>query len=225
VGVEHRGSDALAPWRAAGGVMSATRVDFKRELRDLYLPGRKPSMVDVPEMGFLMVDGHGDPNTADSYREAIEALYGVAYTIKFAVKRMPSGVDFAVMPLESLWWSANPAAFAADKSAWDWTAMIMQPELVTVEIVEEARDRVAAKKSLTALDLLHYERFEEGLAAQVMYVGPYRDEGPSIAALHEFIAQEGFAVAGKHHEIYLGDPRRTAPERLRTVIRQPVAHR
>jgi hypothetical protein len=204
--------------------MSATKVDFKRELRDLYLPGREPSMVDVPEMGFLMVDGQGDPNTVDSYREAIETLYGVAYTIKFAVKRMPSGVDFAVMPLESLWWSADPGAFAADKSEWEWTAMIMQPELVTREIVEEACERVAAKKSLPALDLLRYERFEEGLAAQVMYLGPYSEEGPTIAALHQFIAGEGFAAAGKHHEIYLGDPRRTAPEKLKTVIRQPVAH-
>jgi hypothetical protein len=203
--------------------MPATKVDFKRELRDLYLPGREPSMVDIPEMGFLMVDGHGDPNVADSYREAIEALYSVAYAVKFAVKR--SGLDFTVLPLESLWSSADPTAFAADKSAWDWTAMIMQPEPVTADIVEEARETVAAKKSLPALDLLRYERFEEGLAAQVMYFGPYSEEGPTIAALHEFIAQEGFVPAGKHHEIYLGDPRRTAPEKLRTVIRQPAAQR
>ena len=200
--------------------MPATKVDFKRELRDRYLPGREPSMIDVPEMGFLMVDGHGDPSTADSYMEAIEALYSVAYAVKFAVRH--SGIDFTVMPLESLWWSADPTAFAADRSAWDWTAMIMQPELVTAEIVEEAHDEVAARKPLPALDLLRYERFEEGLAAQVMNLGLYNEEGPTIAALHAFVAEQGFVRAGKHHEIYLSDPRHTASERLRTVIRQPV---
>lgn len=205
--------------------MTATKIDFKRELHDLYLPGREPAMVDVAEMGFLMVDGHGDPNTAGSYREAIEALYSVAYTVKFTVKRSPSGMDFTVMPLESLWWSADPAEFAADKSAWDWTAMIMQPEPVGAEIVEEARLVAGAKKTLPALELLRYERFAEGPAAQVMYLGPYKDEGPTITALHEFIADGGYIPAGKHHEIYLGDPRRTAPEKLRTVIRQPVAPR
>ncbi len=204
--------------------MPATKIDFKRELRELYAPGRRPVVVDVPEMAFVMIDGHGDPNTADSYREAIEALYAVSYTVKFAVKRGPAEIDFGVMPLEGLWWSEDPTVFSTgDKSAWNWTAMIMQPEPVTAEIVEEARHQAAAKKSLPALEKLRYERFAEGSAAQVMYVGPYKDEGPTIAALHAFIAEQGGTLTGKHHEIYLGDPRRAAPEKLKTVIRQPLA--
>ena len=205
--------------------MPTTKIDLKRELRDLYLPGREPSLVDVPEMAFVMIDGDGDPNTAASYRQAIEALYAVAYAVKFAVKRSPSGIDFGVMPLESLWWASDMKTFSDDKSAWSWTAMIMQPEPVTAEIVQEARRQAAAKKSLPALELLRFERFAEGPAAQVMYLGPYRDEGPTIEALHAFIAELGCVAVGKHHEIYLGDPRRSAPEKLRTVIRQPVAAR
>ena len=204
--------------------MPTTKIDFKRELRELYAPGRTPVLVEVPEMAFVMIDGHGDPNTADSYREAIEALYTVSYTVKFALKRGPAEIDFGVMPLEGLWWSADPTVFSTgDKAEWSWTAMIMQPEPVTAEIVEEARHQAAAKKSLPALELLRYERFDEGPAAQVMYVGPYKDEGPTIAALHAFIAEQGCTLTGKHHEIYLGDPRRAAPEKLKTVIRQPVA--
>ncbi|HLY47716.1 MAG TPA: GyrI-like domain-containing protein [Solirubrobacteraceae bacterium] len=203
--------------------MSTTKVDMKRELPDLYRPGTKPRLVDVPELGFIMVDGHGDPNTAPAYSDAIQALYAVAYTVKFAVKRSPDGVDFAVMPLESLWWSDDDASFTGgEKGAWSWTAMIMQPEPVSGEIVADAIRVVEQKKSLPSLAALRYERFTEGLAAQVMYVGPYSDEGPTIAALHGFIADQGLELAGKHHEIYLGDPRRTAPARLKTVIRQPV---
>jgi hypothetical protein len=201
-----------------------TKIDFKRELRELYAPGRKPVLVDVPGMAFVMIDGHGDPNTADSYRQAIEALYSVSYTVKFAVKRGPAAIDFRVMPLEGLWWAEDPTVFSTgDKSEWNWTAMIMQPEPVTAELVAEARHQAAAKKSLPALDLMRYERFAEGTAAQVMYVGPYKDEGPTIAALHAFIAEQGGTLTGKHHEIYLGDPRRSAPEKLKTVIRQPLA--
>jgi hypothetical protein len=218
--------DAFAPDPdARRRVMPTTKIDFKRELRDLYLPGSEPSLVDVPEMAFVMIDGHGDPNSAASYREAIEALYAVAYAVKFAVRRSPSGIDFGVMPLEGLWWASDMQTFSADKSAWSWTAMIMQPEPVTADIVEEARRHAAAKKSLPGLELLRFARFAEGAAAQVMYVGPYSDEGPAIQALHEFIAEQGSVSVGKHHEIYLTDPGRAAPEQLRTVIRQPVATR
>ena len=203
--------------------MPTTKIDFKRELRELYAPGRTPVLVDVPEMAFLMIDGHGDPNTADSYREAIEALYTVSYTVKFAIKRGPAEIDFGVMPLEGLWWAEDPTAFSrGERSQWSWTAMIMQPEVVKADIVEEACHEAAAKKPLPALDRLRYERFAEGPAAQVMYVGPYQDEGPTIAALHACIAEHGGTLTGKHHEIYLGDPRRAAPEKLKTVIRQPL---
>jgi hypothetical protein len=206
--------------------MPATKVDFKRELRELYAPRREPSLVEVPELAFLMVDGHGDPNTAAAYRDAIETLYAVAYTAKFTVRQAPNGVDFGVMPLEGLWWAPQMSKFTTeDKSAWSWTAMIMQPAPVTAEIVEAARDKVAAKKALPALELLRFEPWREGLAAQLMHLGPYADEGPTIKRLHAFIAEQGYEPTGKHHEIYLSDPNRSAPEKLRTVIRQPVASR
>jgi hypothetical protein len=201
---------------------TTTKIDYKRELHELYAPGRDPVLVDVPEFSFLMVDGHGDPNTADEYREAVEALYTVAYTVKFAVKRA-GGTDFGVLPLEGLWWAADPAAFVTgDKSSWDWTMMIMQPEPVTADIVERARADAAAKKALPAVARMRFEQFAEGRAAQLMYTGPYADEGPAIQRLHAFVAEQGYALAGKHHEIYLSDPRRTAPAKLRTVVRQPV---
>ncbi len=202
------------------------KIDFKRELSDLYAPKSTPSLVTVPEMAFLMVDGHGDPNSAPEYREAVEALFTVSYTAKFAVKRASNGTDFGVMPLEGLWWASDMLAFTnGHKTDWDWTAMIMQPEPVTAEVIAAAREQAAAKKALPALERIRFERFREGPAAQVMYRGPYRDEGPTIAALHDFIAEQGLIRVGKHHEIYLGDPHRSAPERLRTVIRQPVADR
>jgi hypothetical protein len=203
--------------------VATTKIDFKRELRGLFTAGREPSFVEVPEFAFLMVDGRGDPNTAAEFRDAVEALYAVAYTVKFAVKRAEGGVDFPVMPLEGLWWVADGSTFSvADKSELSWTAMIMQPAPVTAEIVDEAMRSAAAKKSLSALERLRFERFCEGLAAQIMHLGPYADEEPTIARLHAFISEQGYAPAGKHHEIYLSDPRRAAPEKLKTVIRQPV---
>jgi hypothetical protein len=207
-------------------VSAAKKIDFKREWRNLYAAGREPSLVEVPELVFLMVDGRGDPNTAAEYRDAVEALYAVAYAAKFAVKREPDGIDFGVMPLEGLWWVPDMSRFTIeDKSDWSWTAMIMQPEPVTAEIIEAARRKAAAKKSLPALELLRLERFREGLVAQVMHLGPYAAEGPTIARLHAFIAEQGYMPAGKHHEIYLSDPTRSAPEKLTTLIRQPVAAR
>lgn len=201
----------------------ATKIDFKRELRHLYAAGREPAIVQVPDLAFLMIDGHGDPNTAQEYRDAIQALYAVSYAVKFAVKREPDGFDYGVMPLEGLWWVADMSDFTtADKSTWDWTMMIMQPDRATPETVEEAKAKVAGKQPPAAIAKLRLQRFAEGLAAQVMHVGPYATEGPTIAGLHRYIAEQGYERAGKHHEIYLGDPRRSAPEKLKTVIRQPV---
>lgn len=200
------------------------RIDYKRELRELYAPPRDtPVVVDVPELSFLMVDGRGDPNTATAYREAIVALFAVSYTVRFAIKRMPGGFEYGVMPLEGLWWVEGMAAFPLeDKSRWSWTAMIMQPELVSEELVREAIAAATAKKQLPAAGELRLERFREGTTAQVLHVGPYSAEQPTIERLHAFITEQGYERAGKHHEIYLGDPRRTAPERLRTVLRQPI---
>ncbi len=198
------------------------KIDFKRELRGLYASPRKPTAVEVPEMAFLMVDGHGDPNTSAQYRDAVSALFSVSYAAQFALKRA-GVIDYGVMPLEGLWWVPDMATFSTeDKSEWDWTMMIMQPDEVTEAVLAEAKANAAAKRSLHAIDRLRLERFAEGLAAQVLHVGPYSAEGPTITALHEFISEQGRELAGKHHEIYLGDPARSAPDTLKTIIRQPM---
>ena len=203
------------------------RIDLMRELKPLYSPPRdRFVVVEVPPLEYLMIDGHGDPNTSAEYAEALGALYSLAYTLKFQIKRESGGeVDFGVMPLEGLWWTADMASFSAEnKGEWSWTMMILVPHLVTPEAVDRARAEAARKKGLPALAKIRLDTYEEGLAAQIMHVGPFSAEAPTIARLHrEFIPSGGYSPAGKHHEIYLSDPRRTAPEKLRTVIRQPVA--
>ncbi|MGW2717729.1 GyrI-like domain-containing protein [Streptomyces sp. NPDC001492] len=202
-------------------------LDLLKELKDLYRPPvGKAVLAEVPEQNFLMVDGTGDPHTSTGYRAAVEALYTASYALKFAVKRGPSGFDYKVMPLEGLWWTPDMADFSVDrKQDWLWTMMIAQPPVVTAGLVARTLSDPKLRKEAKALPWLRFEPFTEGLVAQIMHVGPYTAEGPTVAALHAFIAEQGRALAGKHHEIYLGDPRRTAPERLRTVLRQPVAAR
>ncbi len=174
-------------------------------------------------MRFAMIDGHGDPNTAQAYKDAVEALYAVAYKVKFASKHELDR-DYVVPPLEGLWWAEDVGVFTErDKSAWDWTMMIMQPDWIIQDMVTEAVRQVADSKDLPALPLLRLETYHEGLSVQILHIGSYDDEGPTIARLHnEFLPQNGYVEAGKHHEIYLSDPRRTAPEKLKTVLRQPV---
>jgi hypothetical protein len=201
-----------------------SKTDFKKELKHLYQPSaREFVVVDVPPMKFLMVDGHGDPNTAQEYKDAVEALYAVAYKLKFMSKK-EQGMDYVVPPLEGLWWAEDMETFTTqrDKSAWDWTMMIMQPEWITQEMVEEVVRQVGKKKDLPALPKLRLETYHEGLAVQIMHIGSYDEEGPTIARMHAFIDEKGYEPAGKHHEIYLGDPRKVAPEKLKTVLRQPI---
>ncbi len=199
------------------------KVDFKKELKYLYRPSPKaPVVVDVPELNFLMVDGNGDPNTAKEYRDAIEVLYSVSYPLKFALKK--AGIlDYIVMPLEGLWWVEGIEVFDAEKKEkWQWTSMIMQPEQVTPELVTDTLDQALKKKDLAAAPKLRLESYHEGLSVQIMHIGPWSEEAPTIERLHGFAEEEGYRLRGKHHEIYLGDPRRTSPEKLKTVIRQPV---
>ena len=204
--------------------MSGTTVDLRRELSALYSGKRVPAFVDVPELPFLMIDGRGDPNTAPAYAEAVQALYSVAYTIRFALKRRPDAVDAPVMPLEGQWWTPDMATFSTDdKAQWNWTMMIVLPEQATAQVVEHARVAAARKHPEVPLDRVRLQRFAEGRCAQVLHAGPYSAEGPTVAALHAFITANGCTLTGRHHEIYLGDPRRTAPGRLRTILRQPVA--
>ena len=199
------------------------KIDPKRELRQLYSARTAPELVDVPELSFLMIDGHGDPNRSPRYQAAVEALYAVSYALKFAIKHA-GGPDYTVAPLEGLWWTEDMARFSVeDKSDWDWTLMIMQPAEATPELVEQTVREVAQKKQLSAAAEVRLQRYLEGASAQILHLGPYADEGPTIARLHAFIQEHGREKRGKHHEIYLGDPRRTAPERLRTIIRQPVS--
>jgi hypothetical protein len=198
-------------------------IDYRKELKHLYAPSAKEvALVEVPPLQFLMIDGQGDPNTAPEYATAVETLYALAYALKFKVKRGPAGVDFAVMPLEGLWWGAGIDWHAADQRAnWQCTMMIMQPDHVTAELFEHALAETHAKKPALALGRVRFKRYDEGLAAQIMHIGPYATEGPTIARLHDVVEQQGRTLRGKHHEIYLGDPRKSAPEKLRTVIRQP----
>jgi hypothetical protein len=199
------------------------KIDPKRQLEQLYSARQVPEFVDVPELSFLMIDGHGDPNRSPRYQAAVEALYAVSYTLKFAIKR-GGGPDYTVAPLEGLWWTEDMANFSVEaKSDWDWTMMIMQPAEVTPELIEKTTRGVAQKKQLPAAAELRLERYAEGASAQILHLGPYADEGPTIARLHAFIQEHGCEKRGKHHEIYLGDSRRTAPERLKTIIRQPVS--
>jgi hypothetical protein len=199
------------------------KIDPKRRLKQLYSARQAPELVNVPELSFLMIDGHGDPNRSPRYQAAVEALYAVSYTLKFAIKR-GGGPDYTVAPLEGLWWTEDMANFSVQaKSDWDWTMLIMQPAEATPELVEETTREVAQNKRLPAAAELRLRRYAEGASAQLLHLGPYADEGPTIARLHAFIQEHGYQMRGKHHEIYLRDPRRTAPERLKTIIRQPVS--
>jgi hypothetical protein len=196
------------------------KLDLKKELKVLYKPPLKPVIVDVPAMNYLMIDGMGDPVTSKEYMDAMQTLFPLAYTIKFTVKKQ--GTDYGVMPLEGLWWADDMAHFMDDRSAWKWTSMIMQPSFVTEDIVEAAIEQVRKKKDPPALDRVRFETLEEGRAAQVMHVGPFSAEGPAVEKLHALIAEKGYALSGKHHEIYLSDFRKAAPEKMKTVIRQPL---
>ncbi|MBI1296177.1 hypothetical protein GC175_14580 [bacterium] len=203
------------------------KVDFKKTHKHLYAPSPKDFVtVDVPTMHFLMIDGHGDPNVAQEYKDAVEALYTVAYKLKFTVKKT-AAVDYVVPPLEGLWWAEDMSTFTQhrDKSAWDWTMMIMTPTWATRELYEQAVAEVTAQKDLPALPKLRLESYHEGLSVQILHIGSYDDEGPVLARLHnEWIPENGYVETGKHHEIYLSDPRRVAPEKLKTILRQPVRH-
>ena len=203
------------------------KIDLRKQLKHLYNPSKKEvSIVDVPAMNFLMIDGEGNPNTSQAFRDAMEALYAASYTLKFGLKFgkfSKKTYDYPVMPAEGLWWTDDMSRFSLDaKDLWKWTLMIMQPEFITPAMVEAARQEVAAKKNPIALPQVRFESYHEGLSVQIMYIGPFADEAPTIQRLHHFIKDGGHQLRGKHHEIYLSDPRRTAPEKLKTVIRQPM---
>lgn len=206
------------------------KVDYKKKDRELYVPKRVPGVVEVPGFGFIMVNGRGAPSGGD-YQESIEILYGLAYTIKMSKMKglEPEGYfEYAVPPLEGLWWSAEgKISFQNhDKGAMIWTSMIRQPEFVTEEVFQWAVEECRRKKPGLQVDKARFERFDEGLCVQMMHVGPYDDEPATLEVMHDFIRKHGLTeLTGhvhKHHEIYLSDPRKTAPEKLKTVLRLPV---
>ena len=200
------------------------KIDLKKKFKKLYNPSAKEVVVaDIPEMNFLMVDGIGDPNKAPAFPDGIAALYSISYTLKFMLKKGKTAVDYVVMPLEGLWWADDMSDFmAGKKERWKWTLMIMQPDFVTDDMVKRAIEEAGKKKELAAMAKIRFETLHEGLSAQIMHIGPYSAETPTIQKVHDYIKEKGYDFAGKHHEIYLSDPRKTAPEKMKTVIRQPV---
>lgn len=208
-----------------------TTVDYKKLEKEYYIPKTKPEIIQIPKMKFLMVDGKGNPNTSKEYSEALEMLYGLSYAIKMTKKsgNTPVGYfDYVVPPLEGLWWTENDKYKGEgflDKDKFLWTSMIRQPDFVTNEVFEKAKEALLKKKPQLNLSKVQLVDFEEGLCAQVMHLGPYDDEPATIAKLVNFVNEAGYVEdfeVRKHHEIYLGDPRKTKPENLKTVIRHPV---
>jgi len=200
------------------------KMDVKKELKPFYQPPTKEVVrIEIPAMNFLMVAGEGDPNTSQQFKDAVEALYSLSYTLKFMVKKGPQAVDYGVMPLEGLWWADDMATFTiGDKSQWKWTMMIMQPKYITRDLVDTALAQVKKKKNPPALPKVRFESFSEGTVAQTMHIGPFSEEGPTIQRVHDFIAAGGCKRSGKYHEIYLSDIRRADPKKWKTVIRQPM---
>lgn len=199
------------------------KVDLKKEIATYAARRGRFDLVTVPPLPYLMCDGAGDPNTAPAYRRALEALYPVAYGLKFMSKRELDR-DYVVPPLEGLWWADDPELFTArrDKSAWQWTLMILVPEWLSADHVDRAREAAGAKGVDGARDV-RFETLDEGLSVQTLHVGSYDDEAPVLAELHDrVIPARGLQMTGRHHEIYLSDARRTAPEKLRTILCQPV---
>jgi hypothetical protein len=206
--------------------LMSTKVDFKKSMKDFYQPNSKEVVtIDVPEMQFLMIDGMGSPGDSQEYLDALAALYPVAFKTKFLSKA--KGRDYVVPPLEGLWWADSMEDFTeGNRDKWKWTMMIMQPEWITQGIINEAIENTIEKKPelKELLSKLRLERYKEGKTAQIMHIGPYSEEGPTVEKVHKYIRSQGGTFNGhdkKHHEIYLSDPRKANPATMKTVIRQP----
>jgi len=203
--------------------MEMPAIDLKKELKEFYNPTAKAiSLVDVPAMNFLMLDGQGSPES-QAFKESIEALYPIAYTIKFAKKKR-EGIDYPVMALEGLWWADDMNDFdpeKGDRNKWKWTVMIMQPSVVSRVDFESGREAAAKKKPNQLIKSVRFDNFKEGTSVQIMHIGPFSIEGANIIKLHQKIGEMGAQPSGKHHEIYLSDFRRVDPAKMKTVLRQP----
>ena len=201
-------------------------LDFKKEYKDLYQPKTTPSIIDVPEMVFIAVNGKGDPNTSVEYKNALEVLYGLSYSIK---KSNKSVLEYAVPPLEGLWWGGDgyfDSAAIIDKSKFEWTALIRQPDFVTKEVFEAAKTALAKKKPKMDTSKAQLIKRSEGLCVQIMHIGSYDDEPATIKTMERYAVENGYAIdigdTRRHHEIYLSDPRKVEAEKLKTVVRHPI---
>ena len=199
------------------------KIDYKRRFKLLYsAPAKTPVVVEVPRLNFIMIDGSGDPNGSEPFQRAVEALFSVSYAVKFMIKKGPLEIDYGLMPLEGLWWAEDMSKFSIeDKSNWKWTLMIMQPVFVTREMIDKAISTVKEKKNPVAISRVRFEALSEGKCAQILHIGPFSEEGPTIEKVHQFIDSRGRRI-GKHHEIYLSDIRKADPAKWKTVIRQPM---
>lgn len=204
------------------------KLDLKKDLKYLYAPSAKQiEVIDVPAMNFIMIDGAiepgGSPGTSPAFQEALQALYGASYTLKFMLKmRKVDPVDYPVLPLEGLWWVENGAFNIREPGNWNYTVMIAQPDLITPEVYEEAVRQLRRKKPSPAIERLRFERFQEGLCLQTLHIGPYATEPETIDRMQAFAGENGYRPLGKHHEIYLGNPQRAQPDKLKTILRSPV---
>jgi len=202
------------------------KVDYKKDYKEFYLPKGIPTTIDVPPMVFIMVDGKGDPK-GDEYQNALSLLYSLSYTIKMKGKDIAGYFDYTVFPLESLWWSEDGIFDSNERDTWCWISLIRQPEFVTAEIFKWAVELTTKKKPELDFSKTRFEQFNEGLCVQMMHIGPYTDEPATIEKMREFMEQNGLVdMTGadrKHHEIYLSNPNKAKPEKMKTVIRIPVS--
>ena len=199
-------------------------LDLLKQMKELYSSSiNKVNFLKIPPLKYLMIDGEGNPNTSQEYKDSLQALYSLAYALKFAIKKGRLPIDFKVMPLEGLWWVEDMNLFDVNnKDDWKWTMMILQPDFIKDDLFSEIQEHVIRKKGLVHAKKIKLEQYLEGDCAQILHRGPYSAEGENIEKLHTTILDHGFRRKGKHHEIYLNTPLKTAPENLKTIIRQPI---
>jgi hypothetical protein len=202
--------------------MKMPKLDFKKQYKQFYNASKNVEIVDVPKFLYLMADGKGNPGTTPAFQAITEALYSLSYTMKFAVKKVNPDNDYSVPPLEGFWWMDNMSDFGEDKKdEWKWTLLIAQPDFINKEIYESAQAEVLRKKKIDSSDV-RFGHFSEGTCIQLLHIGPYNEEAANIQKMHSFMKENGYTFNGKHHEIYLSDPRKTSPDKLKTILRQPV---
>jgi hypothetical protein len=197
-------------------------IDYKKEYKTFYNPPKQPTIIDMPSFNYLMIDGQGNPNNSDEFADKTQLLYALSYAIRFRVKKELS-IAYTVMPLEGLWWAKDMSTFLnRDKASWKWTLMILQPELVTAQMVAEGKAEVIRKKKLPQVNDLRFESYAPGTVVTMLHIGAYDDEAPNIQWMHTYAQEQGYILHGLHQEIYLSDPRKVAPEKMKTILRQPI---